>query len=34
MSGDKLILSPKYKSFIRCSAPVEFLEGTTRRRKY
>lgn len=24
-----LILSPKYKAFIRCNAPVEFLEGTT-----
>ena len=24
-----LILSPKYKAFLRCSAPVEFLEGTT-----
>ena len=29
MSGEKLILSPKYKSFLRCCAPVEFLEGTT-----
>ena len=29
MSGEKLILSPKYKSFLRCNAPVEFLEGTT-----
>ena len=29
MNGEKLILSPKYKSFLRCSAPVEFLEGTT-----
>ena len=26
---NKLILSPKYKDFLRCSAPVEFLEGTT-----
>ena len=25
----ELILSPKYKAFIRCKAPVEFLEGTT-----
>ena len=25
----KLILSPKYKAFLRCKAPVEFLEGTT-----
>lgn len=25
----KLILSPKYKAFLRCRAPVEFLEGTT-----
>lgn len=24
-----LILSPKYKAFLRCKAPVEFLEGTT-----
>lgn len=24
-----LILSPKYKAFLRCNAPVEFLEGTT-----
>lgn len=24
-----LLLSPKYKAFLRCSAPVEFLEGTT-----
>lgn len=24
-----LVLSPKYKAFIRCDAPVEFLEGTT-----
>ena len=24
-----LILSPKYKAFLRCDAPVEFLEGTT-----
>ena len=26
---DKLKLSPKYKAFLRCQAPVEFLEGTT-----
>lgn len=25
----ELILSPKYKAFIKCKAPVEFLEGTT-----
>lgn len=24
-----LLLSPKYKAFLRCAAPVEFLEGTT-----
>ena len=24
-----LILSEKYKAFLRCTAPVEFLEGTT-----
>ena len=29
MSGEKLILSEKYKAFLRCTAPVEFLEGTT-----
>lgn len=29
MSSEKLILSPKYKAFLRCNAPVEFLEGTT-----
>lgn len=29
MSTQNLILSPKYKAFIRCKAPVEFLEGTT-----
>ena len=28
MTG-KLILSKKYKSFLRCKEPVEFLEGTT-----
>lgn len=27
--ADKLILSPKYRDFLRCQAPVEFLEGTT-----
>lgn len=27
--ADNLILSPKYKSFLKCAAPVEFLEGTT-----
>jgi len=25
----ELILSPKFKAFLHCSAPVEFLEGTT-----
>lgn len=29
MSDQHLVLSEKYKSFIRCQAPVEFLEGTT-----
>ncbi|MBR3786005.1 MAG: terminase [Firmicutes bacterium] len=29
MSKEKLILSPKYKAFLKCKAPVEFLEGTT-----
>lgn len=29
MGNDKLILSPKYKAFLRHDAPVEFLEGTT-----
>lgn len=29
MSTDRLILSPKYKAFLCCDAPVEFLEGTT-----
>nr|DAR12909.1 MAG TPA: uridine/cytidine kinase [Caudoviricetes sp.] len=24
-----LLLSQKYKDFIKCKAPVEFLEGTT-----
>lgn len=27
--NDRLLLSKKYKSFLRCNAPVEFLEGTT-----
>ena len=29
MSADRLLLSEKYKAFLRCNAPVEFLEGTT-----
>lgn len=29
MPGEKLILSDKYKAFLKCKAPVEFLEGTT-----
>ena len=29
MSDQVLLLSEKYKAFIRCDAPVEFLEGTT-----
>lgn len=29
MSSERLILSDKYKAFLRCDAPVEFLEGTT-----
>lgn len=29
MSADNLLLSEKYKAFLRCNAPVEFLEGTT-----
>lgn len=29
MPGEKLILSEKYKAFLKCKAPVEFLEGTT-----
>lgn len=29
MSDQHLVLSDKYKAFIRCDAPVEFLEGTT-----
>ena len=29
MSDERLRLSDKYKAFLRCDAPVEFLEGTT-----
>lgn len=29
MSTERLALSEKYKAFLRCDAPVEFLEGTT-----
>lgn len=29
MSTERLVLSGKYKAFLRCNAPVEFLEGTT-----
>lgn len=29
MSAERLLLSDKYKAFLRCGAPVEFLEGTT-----
>lgn len=29
MPGEKLILSDKYKAFLKCKALVEFLEGTT-----
>ena len=29
MSTERLLLSEKYKAFIQCNAPVEFLEGTT-----
>lgn len=29
MSAERLVLSEKYKAFLRCNAPVEFLEGTT-----
>lgn len=29
MSDERLLLSEKYKAFIRCDAQVEFLEGTT-----
>jgi len=29
LSENRLLLSEKYKAFLRCNAPVEFLEGTT-----
>ena len=29
MSDERLLLSDKYKAFLKCNAPVEFLEGTT-----
>lgn len=29
MSAERLLLSDKYKAFLRCDAPAEFLEGTT-----
>ena len=29
MSSEQLLLSPKYKAFLKHKAPVEFLEGTT-----
>ena len=29
MSAERLLLSKKYKAFLRCDAPVEFLEGRT-----
>lgn len=29
MSTDRLLLSEKYKAFLHCQAPVEFMEGTT-----
>ena len=29
MSTERLVLSEKYKAFLKCNAPVEFLEGTT-----
>ena len=29
MSEERLLLSEKYKAFLRCDAPAEFLEGTT-----
>lgn len=29
MSDERLLLSKKYKAFLRCDSPVEFLEGTT-----
>ena len=27
MSSERLVLSDKYKAFLKCNAPVEFLEG-------
>jgi phage terminase large subunit len=29
MSNERLLLSEKYRAFLKCNAPVEFLEGTT-----
>ncbi len=29
MSAERLLLSEKYKAFLHCNAPAEFLEGTT-----
>lgn len=29
MDSNRLLLSDKYKAFLKCKAPVEFLEGTT-----
>ena len=29
MANNNLLLSPKYKAFLRCNARVEFMEGTT-----
>ena len=29
MSTERLVLSEKYKAFLKCDAPAEFLEGTT-----
>ena len=29
MSAERLLLSDKYKAFLHCNAPAEFLEGTT-----
>lgn len=29
MSDERLVLSDKYKAFLQCNAPAEFLEGTT-----
>ncbi len=29
MSAERLVLSDKYKAFLQCNAPAEFLEGTT-----